>query len=128
MDFLKYISTPANTKETAPLSTILRLTKGRLTGGFIYFPTGPAGLLHFKAQIGVHQIVPFNTGEDYSLDGCLAPFHIKIDLLQPPFYVECITWNESTTYDHALTVCFFLDPLKRKDRFDLQALKEDLGD
>lgn len=127
MDFLKYISTPANTLESDPLVTTLKLTKGRLSGGFLYFPTGPAGLLHFRAKIGVHQIIPFNTGENYHLNGCVVPFHLEIDILQPPFYVDCVTWNDSTTYGHALTVCFFLDPLASPNKFDLTALKEALG-
>jgi hypothetical protein len=123
MDFLQYISTPKNTKEQDPLLTPLKLTRGRLAGGFIYFPTGPAGLLHFRAQIGVHQIVPFNTGENYRMNGCVVPFHLEIDVLQPPFYVECITWNDSTTHAHALTVCFFLNPKESANKFDLEALK-----
>lgn len=124
MDFLKYISTPANTSENTPLITTLKLTKGRLSGGFLFFPTGPAGLLHFRAEIGVHQIIPFNTGENYRLNGCIAPFHLEIDILQPPFCVDCITWNDSTIYSHALTVCFFLNPIAWEDKFNLEALKE----
>lgn len=127
MDFLRYITTPKNTTEDDPLVTTLKITKGRLSGGFVYFPTGPAGLLHFRAQIGVHQIIPFNTGANYRLNGCVVPFHLAIDLPDAPFCVDCITWNDSTLYDHALTVCFFLDPLGWEDRFNLQALKEVLS-
>jgi len=127
MDFLKYISTPANTLESDPLVSALKLTSGHLSGGFIYFPTGPAGMLHFRAQIGVHQIIPFNTGENYRMNGCVVPFHLEIDILQPPFYVDCITWNDSTTHAHALTVCFFLNPLTSPNKFDLEALKGELN-
>lgn len=123
MDFLKYISTPAETSESDPLVSPLKLTSGLLSGGFIYFPTGPAGLLHFRAQIGVHQIIPFNTGENYRLNNCVVPFHLEINILQPPFVVDCVTWNDSTEYDHALTVCFFLDP-QGEEKYNLSALKE----
>lgn len=125
MDFLKYISTPANTPESDPLVTTLKLTKGRLSGGFIFFPTGPAGLLHFRAQIGAHQIIPFTPGENYRLNDCVVPFHLKIDLPQPPYKIDCITWNDSTEYSHALTVCFFLTHLG-KSKHDLQSLIEEL--
>ena len=44
-----------------------------------------------------------------------------IDLLEPPYMVECITWNDSTEYAHALTVSFSLDP-KGKKKYDLKTL------
>lgn len=122
MDFLKYISTPKNTPESSPLVSTLKLTSGLLSGGFVYFPTGPAGLLHFQARRGVHQIIPFNTGENYRLNACIVPFHLKIDLLEPPYCIDCVTWNASTEYDHALTVCFFLDP-RGEGRYNLSTLK-----
>jgi len=58
---------------------------------------------------------------------CVVPFHLEIDLLEAPFYVDIITWNESTTYAHALTVCFFLDP-PEKGVYELEKLKENLID
>lgn len=126
MDFLKYIDTPITNGEDNPLLTPLKLTRGRLTGGFVYFPTGPAAKLHFLARMGIHQIIPFNTGEDYRLNDCVVPFHLEIDLLEPPYEIECVTWNDSTLYSHALTVCFFLEPLV-KNKFNLQALKGGIG-
>lgn len=37
-------------------------------------------------------------------------FSIGIDLLEPPYQVEIVTWNDSTLYAHVLTVCLSLDP------------------
>lgn len=121
MDFIQYINTPKNTPESNPVLTHLNLTRGRLSGGFVFFPSGPAGLLHFAARIGIHQIIPFNTDESLRLDDCVVPLSIGIDLLEPPYIVECVTWNESTEYDHALTVCFSLEP-KGKRKHDLETL------
>lgn len=110
MDFLKYISTPAGQTEAAPLITKLRVEDGRLTGGWLYFPYGPAGTLHFIARRGRHQILPFNTGENYRLDDAVIPFSLGIDLKKPPYIIDLVTWNDSASNAHALTVCFFLDP------------------
>lgn len=110
MDYLAYIFTEYKYKKSNPKTTTLHLSRGRLCGGFLYFPRGPSGLLHFIALIGVHQIVPFNTGQSYRLNGAVVPLHLDIDFFEPPYQIDCITWNESTEYDHALTVCFFLDP------------------
>jgi len=123
MDFYKYISTPKNTSADEPLTTTIKLARGKLTGGFVYFPSGPAGLLHFTARVGIHQILPFNTGESYRLDDALATFNLSITLAEPPFLIDCVTWNESTLYDHVLSVCFFLEPINRKI-ISIDALKD----
>ena len=92
MDIVQYISTPKNTTESDPLVTTIKLTKGRLTGGSIYFPSGPAGKLHFLARMGVHQVIPFNTGQNLRLDDCVFPFSLGFDLTEPPFHLDCETW------------------------------------
>jgi len=114
MDFSAFISTPKNTTVAEPKTTIIHLTRGRLTGGFLYFPSGPAGTLHFLARIGLHQILPFSPGQDYRLDDCVIPFSLGIDLLEPPFSLDCITWNDSNNHAHVLTVCFFVSPSDKK--------------
>ena len=121
MDFAKYISTPKETTETSPLVTRLKLTKGRLQGGLLYFPTGPDGKLHFQARIGIHQILPFNHGENFRLNDCVLPVSLGIDLNDPPFEIDLVTWNDSTLYDHAMTVVFYLDP-KPRNTYDLTDL------
>jgi len=74
MDFVKYIDTVVGHDAADPLTTTIKLTRGRLTGGFLFFPSGPAGTLHFLARIGVHQLIPFNSGESYHMDDCMIPF------------------------------------------------------
>lgn len=126
MDFLLYISTDTGFTEDEPLVTPLDITRGRLTGGFVYFPSGPAGTLHFFARLGLHQIVPFNTGQNYRLNDCVVSFSLGIDIDEPPFLIDCVTWNDSELFPHALTVCFFLDPsFKRK--FSLQSFKKEFN-
>jgi hypothetical protein len=114
MDILQYISTPIGKNESDHLLTTIKLTKGRLTGGSIYFPSGPAGKLHFIARIGEHQIIPFNTGQNLRLDDCTMPLSLGIDLLEPPYEIICETWNDSIEYAHALTLILHLDPLFEK--------------
>lgn len=123
MDFLTYISTPKNTEATDPKLTKLHLTKGRLVGGFLFYPSGPAGTLHFLARLGLHQILPFNEGENFRLDDCVVPFSLGIDLAEPPFVVDLVTWNDSNSHAHVLSVCFFLDPASSR-KFNLDSLKK----
>jgi len=121
MDIVQYISTPLGTTESNPLVTTIKLTKGRLTGGAVYFPSGPAGKLHFIARMGVHQVIPFNTGQNLRLDDCVFPFSLGFDLVEPPFDLDCETWNESTLYAHVLTVSLHLEPMLDADH-DIKTL------
>lgn len=122
MDFSAYISTPKNTTGASPKVTTIHLTRGRLEGGFLFFPSGPAGTLHLVAKIAGHQILPFTPGQDFRLDDCVIPLSLGIDMLEPPFYIDVITWNDSSTYSHALTICFFLSPSTKK-RFIVDTVK-----
>ena len=128
MDYIVYISTPKENKEANPLTTTLRVSRGRLTGGFLFFPRGPSGYLHFTARIGVHQILPFNIDQEYRLNGCVVPLHLDIDFFQPPYIIDLVTWNDSDTYDHVLTVGIFLDPYAkpRKSKGILATVKDAL--
>jgi len=121
VDFVKYISTPVGRDASDPVTTTLKLTRGRLSGGLLFFPSGPAGKLHFQARIGIHQLIPFNADESYHLDDCVIPFHLGIDLLAPPYEIKLITWNTSTEYAHALTACFYLTPKSRRNQ-EIRAL------
>lgn len=114
MDYVVYISTPANTLETAPLKTRLYLSKGRLTGGFLYFPRGPSGYLHFIAKTGTHQIAPYNIDQSYRLNGCVIPLYLNIDLFDPPYIIDFFTWSPGAKADHAMTVGIFLDPWQKR--------------
>ena len=124
MDFVEYISTPADTTEAEPLVTTLKLTRGRLTGGAVYFPAGPAGTLHVLFRIAGHQICPFNRGQNLRLNDCVFPLSIGIDILEPPYQVDIVTWNDSTLYAHALTISLQLQPRARKNQTLKQILKD----
>lgn len=112
MDYAVNISTAHSTyTEASPKVTTIKLTKGLITGGFIYFPSGSAATLHVKLRRGVHQIIPANPGQNFALDNCVVPLFPNIEIDEPPFNIDILTWNDSTTYAHALTVSLFVDDM-----------------
>lgn len=112
MDYALYISTAHSIyTEAIPKVTTIKLTKGLITGGFIYFPSGPAANLHLKVRRGIHQVIPANPGQNLALDDCVVPLFPNIEIDEPPFNLDFLTWNDSTTYDHALTISLFLDDM-----------------
>jgi len=111
MDYLRRITTEHSVyTEAKPKRTIMPMTKGRIVGGWIYFPSGPAGTLHIAVLRGIHQLCPIDPGNNYALDDCVVALFINLEINQPPLNLEVLTWNDSTTYNHTLTFCVFLDP------------------
>lgn len=115
MDYQVYISTPKNTPESDPVKTVLRLTEGKVFGGWIYFPYGPAGVLHIRLFRGGGQIAPANQGASYNLDDAVVPLSLDIELDEPPYLLTAKTWNTSATYDHALSLALFLKEARKND-------------
>ena len=109
MDYAITITTEHSTyTQSAPKRTALKLTRGRLAGGWLHFPPGPAGKLHIQIWQANHQIAPATPGESYALDDAIAPLDLSQDLDQKPYTIYIHTWNTSTTYDHACTVSLYL--------------------
>lgn len=111
MDYVTTINTEHSTyTRSAPKRTVIQMTRGRLTRGWIYFPSGPAGLLHATVLRASLQIAPVDREQSYCLDDVIATLSPEYDLDQPPFRIIIATWNDSTTYDHTLTISLTLDP------------------
>lgn len=128
MDFAKYISTPKETPETAPLNTEIKLTRGKIWGGFVYFPYGPAGVLHLQIYKGSEQIAPANRGDSYNLDDAVIPLSLDFDLDEPPYVLTVRTWNTSTTYDHALNIALFLKEANKEKQKGINKLAARIDD
>jgi len=114
MDYITKIDTPKDTEADNPKETTLHLTAGFLSGGFLYFPSGPAGTLQVSILHGLTPIAPVNQGKYYALDDCVIPLDIKIPLHEPPYIITILTSNSSTIYEHSVTVGLFLDPFVKK--------------
>lgn len=114
MDYVSKIDTETTYSEEGPKKTIIRMTRGLLKGGFLYYPSGAAGLLHCVVTRGPRQLLPANRGSSYALDDCVVPLDISTYLYQPPYDIEVLTWNDSTSYSHSLTIGLFLDPFQKE--------------
>ena len=111
MDYLYKVDTAHSTyTRNNPKRTTVKLSRGRITGGFIYFPSGPAGTLNLTVVRAGYQIAPVDPQQSYALDDCVIPISPGYDLDQPPYVLTLLTWNDSTQYSHTLTISFILDP------------------
>lgn len=110
MDYSLYVLTPKNTAQSSPLVSTLKLSRGEIYGGWLYFPYGPAGTLHAQIWHRDIQLAPFNRGASYNLDDAVIRLSIRQFLHDPPYTIDLVTWNTSTNTDHALNFGIWLRP------------------
>ena len=96
--------------KATPKRTVIKMSRGRITAGWVYFPSGPAGLLSLVLLRASYQVAPVDPQQAYRLDDAIATLTPGFDLHQPPYQLTALTWNDSTTYDHTLTISLTLDP------------------
>ena len=69
MIYSKFITTPANTLQSNPLRTSIKVTKGLVYKVEIMFPPGSLGLLRVAIFDGAYQAWPSTVGEWFRTDG-----------------------------------------------------------
>jgi len=100
MNFAFNITTPKSTPESSKQKTVLNLVRGKIIKVEVQFPPGPQGLLHVHINRANHQIWPFNPDSSYVGDAQIIVIPADYYLDQPPYQLECYTWNEDDTFEH----------------------------
>jgi hypothetical protein len=105
------ITTPLNTLSTSKQTTLLQVCKGVIHQIDIVFPPGSAGLLHLHINDALHQVWPYNTGQDFSGHNFTIRFREFIPVLHEPYQFTAYTWNDDDTYDHILIIRLGILPI-----------------
>lgn len=113
------------------LKTVIKLTKGVMHYFDIYFPPGCAHLVKVKVNRSIHQVIPTNS------DGCIKGDGISVSgrffhrINKQPYQIEVITWNEGASYDHTITVRFWVlrawQLMPFSDQMYALSIEEDTG-
>jgi len=104
MAYEKTITVPANTTKENPIIKEYTLEYGIITGMAVKFPAGCYGLVHVVVKRFESQILPYHEGDDINGDDETVPFITYIPMLEKPFSVKIVCWNEDDTYDHTISV------------------------
>lgn len=103
---------PAATPATAPTETLARLTRGKLKRINVFFPPGPATLVHVVARHNLHQLVPANYDGDLNYDDTTIITELDYDLVDPPYEIKMVGWSPTATYQHTITFSFDVFPVE----------------
>ena len=93
-------NTPANTPESEPVVTTLKLTKGRLVRVLVGFAPGAVGLLHIKIRDKGFQIAPLTMTESLAWDNYVYDLALNYALQAEPFELTVLSWNDDDSYEH----------------------------
>lgn len=100
MIFSSTISTPKSTLITAPVRTVLKLSKGLIYVVETYLPPGSSGLLHVQIFDASYQVWPTTRGESFRGDNLAFKYDDLYMMDSEPFQLLIITWNEDDTFSH----------------------------
>ncbi len=104
------ITTPANTTEAAPVTTVIPVARGIITRVSFRPRPGHAALCHARVFYHEHQLWP--VAREQSLHGDTFPVEWDDyeEILEAPFELVVRSWNEDDTYDHTFDLGFALLP------------------
>ena len=89
---------------SAPMKTIIKVTKGLVYRVEIEFPPGAAGLHHVVIFDGGYQVWPSSPGQTFHGGWSLIGFDDTYLKLSAPFEFQAYSWNLDDTYPHLVQV------------------------
>ena len=98
------ITIPAGQAEAAPVTQILKLSKGVITRIDVKFPRGCHGLVKVHLLRDEFQLVPLSRGEWVTGDSETVPTEGYYELVETPAQLKFVGCSPGTSYDHTVTV------------------------
>jgi len=97
---------PANTPEDSPVELIADLTWGVISHVELEFPPGCAGLAKVAILYHRHQLWPTNADKWFYTDGRIIAWDDYFELLEPPFELVLLGYNDDDTFQHTPIIRF----------------------
>ena len=115
MLFSYEITVPANTLKTAPVEQEMALAAGVIRQVAIQFPAGCNALVHVQVMERDHQLFPTNLDTDIAASGFVLQWAEDYELVDAPYSLKAVLWNDDDTYQHKITLWFaVLEPEKAR--------------
>jgi len=102
------VTTVANTSDSSPLVTNIKVTRGVLYRFEVYFPPGPSGLVGVQVRVADHQLYPVQREEWFIGDNVTIAFDDIYEMANENSLLTLRTYNTDTLYDHIVQVRFGL--------------------
>ena len=102
---------PAATPANQPVEALATLTRGKINRINVFFPPGPATLVHVVARHNLHQLVPANYDGTLNYDDTTIVSELDYNIVDAPYQIRMIGWSPTAVYQHTITFSFNLVPI-----------------
>jgi len=106
MFFSNEITVPKNTAITAPVETVIPVTRGIIDKVGYRPRPGHAGLCHCRVYYHEHQIYPVSRDQDLHGDTFPIEWNDQEEIFTAPYTLVVRSWNDDDTYEHAFDISF----------------------
>jgi hypothetical protein len=124
------ITAPASTLITAPVHNTLPFPRCVISRITIVFPAGHVGLTGLWMEYQGKQVLPQNYEAAYRGDDVEVEIYPNLPLMEPPYELEILLFNEDDTYPHSCYLTFDLlldDQASQFDAISLASLNSYFG-
>lgn len=108
------LTVPAGTLKSAPAVAQVKLTRGTLTEIRVYFPPGPATLVHVQVLRALHTLMPANPDGELNFDDLMITSRLEYNLSGRPYEVTLRGWAPLAIFEHTITFQFEVMPIKKE--------------
>lgn len=116
------------TPKASPAEQLVTLTRGKITRIGVFFPPGPATLVHCVVRHNLHQLTPANYDGDLNYDDITVYTELDYELVDPPYELRLLGWSPTAVYQHVITFSFHLQPITGDNWDDFNRLLFELND
>ena len=102
IDYTYDLLVPANTLQSNPATSEVRLGQGRLEQVYINFPEGCGTMVHVCIEYRGFQFAPIINNQSYHLDNYTLSIDTEQVLNYEPFAITLKGWSPNTKYDHTI--------------------------
>ena len=106
----KHITIPANTTETAAVTTQFKVNQGVIYRVWVNFPPGCAGLVKLRIFHEGHPFLPVDKDAYISGDGYIFVYPVMYEITDTPEVITIEAWSDDDTYSHNIDVQFLIIP------------------
>src|SRR3989304_4626189 len=109
MRYSGYVTVPAGTPKSAPVSALVPVGFGRIRHLRVLPPPGCAGLVHLIVRYHTAQIYPTSPEADFIGDGEPIEFGDSYPIFDDPLEVELVAWSPDATLEHTIYAQFTVE-------------------
>lgn len=110
INFSNELTVPANTLESLPVTSTVKVDKGKIIHMSLSFNAGCNYTVHVVIEARGMQVAPIIAGQSFAFDYYTKEIECDIPMEYPPYEITVKAWSPATKYPHTIYSTFDLEP------------------